>query len=80
MSISIDTPAINSAPSTSTITTAIGVQPVRNLNNWNNTAFSQLCLNKSDDALSMLMHSAELSLDKRKIAQTKLAERRGDQI
>ena len=33
------------------IATAIGIFPVASLNNWNNTAFSQLCMSKPDDKL-----------------------------
>lgn len=70
--------AIESSTSSSVICTSIGVLPVGSLNNWNNTAFSQLCLSKSDDALSMLIRSSALSEDKKQIAANKLAERYGD--
>ena len=71
---------VNSSTSVSVINTGIGVFPIASLNNWNNTAFSQLCLSKSDEELSTLIKSHELSPDKLDIAMTKFAERDGNRV
>ena len=55
--------------------TPIGDVPVSSLNKWNNTAFSQLCLQKSDSELAMFAHCPELGTDKQLIAEEKLAAR-----
>ena len=62
------------------ISTDIGKFPISSLNNWNNTAFSQLCLRKSGDELLILKDSPDLSSDKQEIAANKLAERHGTHI
>ena len=62
------------------IATAIGIFPVASLNNWNNTAFSQLCMSKSDHELLGLAHSDKLDSTKQAIALQKLSERRQYQI
>ena len=72
--------SVNSSTSDPLISTDIGMRPIFSLNNWNNTAFSQLCLIKSDNELLILMHSSELSSDKQEIAATKLAERHGTHV
>lgn len=72
--------SINSSPPISVIHTGIGTLPIAHLNNWNNTAFSQLCLSKSDHELVALMHSPALSLDKQHIAASKWTERQGNQM
>ena len=72
--------SVNLSTSDPMISTDIGMRPIFSLNNWNNTAFSQLCLSKSDDELLMLMHNPDLSSDKQEIAATKLAERHGSHV
>ena len=51
-----------------TLTTSIGEVPVSQLNAWNNTSFSQLCLRKSASELTMLSQNSDLSADKQAIA------------
>lgn len=70
----------NSSTAAPVISTGIGMVPIISLNNWNNTAFSQLCLSKSDDELLMLMHCPELGTDKQDIAAKKLVERQGNHV
>jgi hypothetical protein len=72
----------NSRPSTtaSKLTTPIGEVSVPDLNAWNNTSFSQLCLRKSDSELTMLSHSRDLSPDKRAIAAQMIEDSTGNQV
>jgi hypothetical protein len=57
-----------SSMTSTTLTTSIGEVPVSQLNDWNNTSFSQLCLRKSASELTMLSQNSDLSADKRAIA------------
>lgn len=75
MTISIDKSAAGSV-----IATAIGIFPIASLNNWNNTAFSQLCMSKSDDELFSLAKNDKLDPIKQTIAHEKLSQRCQDQI
>ena len=75
MAISVD-----SSTSVPVISTGIGLFSIASLNNWNNTAFSKLCLSKSDEELSTLIKSHALSPDKLDIAMTKFAERDGNRV
>lgn len=72
--------SVDHSTSPAVIATSFGVSVITDLNKWNNTAFSQLCMSKSDAQLRELAQSPQLDTHKHAIALQKLAERQHDQI
>ena len=72
--------SVDHATSLPIIATSFGLSAITDLNKWNNTAFSQLCMSKSDAQLRELAQSPQLDMHKHAIALQKLTERQHDQI